>query len=210
MVSAEHRPNMAAMRDMTGMAILNFFSANSKFFHSDVKNAEHLGAEDRTKESEGERNVSSSSSSMRLGSTLSISSYLSSSFPSLLSFSLPLLPQGCRSVTQGFVAIGIAPCFQLHQNENFHFILPNAGESRGRKVDGEGISFICIIFLCHRFQRMEISVAADKQNAFSAEYLVWLLECKKGLNIFIHDVHEQSACIFLHMHDSMEVLPSGC
>lgn len=132
MASAEHRLNMAAMRDMTGMAILNFFSANSKFFHSDVKNAEHLGAEDRTKEREGERNVSSGSS-MRFGSTLSISSYLSSSFPSLLSFSLSLLPQGCRTVTQGFVATGIAPCFQLHQNENFHFILPNAGERRGRK-----------------------------------------------------------------------------
>jgi len=53
MASAEHQLNMAAMRDMTGMAILNFFSANSKFFHSDVKNAEHLGAEDRTKAREG-------------------------------------------------------------------------------------------------------------------------------------------------------------
>lgn len=87
MASAEHRLNMAAMRDMTGMAILNFFSANSKFFHSDVKNAEHLGAEDRTKEREGERNVSSGSS-MRFGSTLSISSHLSSSFPSFLFLSL--------------------------------------------------------------------------------------------------------------------------
>lgn len=170
MASAEHRLNMAAMRDMTGMAILNFFSANSKFFHSDVKNAEHLGAEDRTKEREGERNVSSGSS-MRFGSTLSISSYLSSSFPSLLSFSLSLLPQGCRTVTQGFVATGIAPCFQLHQNENFHFILPNAGERRGRK-EGEGISFICILFLCPHFQRIEISVVVDKQNVFSSEYLV--------------------------------------
>lgn len=46
MASAERRLNMAAMRDMTGMAILNFFSANSKFFRSDVKNAEHLGPED--------------------------------------------------------------------------------------------------------------------------------------------------------------------
>lgn len=150
MASAEHRLNMAAMRDMTGMAILNFFSANSKFFHSDVKNAEHLGTEDRTKEREGERNVSSGSS-MRFGSTLSISSHLSSSFPSL-SLSHFLLPQGYRTVTQGFVATGIAPCFQLHQNENFHFILPNAGERRGRKAEGQGISFICILFLYLYFQ----------------------------------------------------------
>ncbi len=55
MASAEYRLNMAAMRDMTGMAILNFFSANSTFFHSDVKNAEHLGEEDKTKEREGGR-----------------------------------------------------------------------------------------------------------------------------------------------------------
>ena len=57
MASPDQRPTSAAMRDMTGMAVLNFFSANSKFFHSDVKNAEHLEsvAKEGDGEGEGER-----------------------------------------------------------------------------------------------------------------------------------------------------------
>lgn len=120
----------------------------------------------------------------------------------LSSFSLSLLPQGYRTVTQGFVATGIAPCFQLHQNENFHFILPNAGERRGRKAEGRGISFICILFLYLYFQRIKISVDVDEENAYGSEYLVWwLLECKKGLNIFIHSCNKNF--IFVGMQKSL-------
>lgn len=62
-------------------------------------------------------------------------------------------------------------------------------------------NFIYLYFIfISLFSRIKISVKVDKQNTYGSEYLVWLLECKKSLNIFIHSCNKNF--IFVGMQKS--------
>lgn len=182
MASAEHRLNMTAMRDMTGMAILNFFSANSKFFRSDVKNVEHLGAEDRTKEKERGTLVAAAESA--LGALYRFPAIYPPLFHLFLSLSTATGMQNCNT---RICCHWNSSLFPVTSEWKFplHFTKCRRKE-KGKKCGGRGIFFfVCV--LCPPFQRIKISVAVYKQNTYgSSEYLVHLLECRKGLNIFIY------------------------